>query len=196
MIHHPSSWSSTGPLGGGFGTDSVSGSPLVYSATPLEHDSRPGGLRSGRLRDPAREPRSKRLPPDRGILDAELLQIRIESSRIVVVGLHQGRDRRVCHFLCRLGRILGRLSPADSGMRTRQERQIVRPTSELCVFLPELGPPRKRLISVRSDVRVVPGPLFVIPCPAWPFGLAGPRFLRACLLTARNCARNAVRNRF
>ena len=45
----------------------------------------------------------------------------------------------LCRLLCRLGRLLGLFSPADSGIESKQERQIVRPTSDLDVFLPEIG---------------------------------------------------------
>ena len=61
--------------------------------------------------------------------------------------------------MCRLGRLLGLLGPADPGVKPRQERQIVRSASDLDGFLPEYGPFRGRLIGVRSVVQIYPGPL-------------------------------------
>ena len=57
----------------------------------------------------------------------------------------------MCPFRCPLGPLLGPLIPADSGIIGRQERQIVRSTSDLHGFLPGFGCFRGRLISVRSD---------------------------------------------
>ena len=44
-----------------------------------------------------------------------------------------------------LGRLLGLFDPAASGIESGQERQIVRPISDLDVFLPEIGHYQERL---------------------------------------------------
>ena len=38
----------------------------------------------------------------------------------------------LCRLLCRLGRLLGRSGPADSGIESMEARQIVHPTSDTC----------------------------------------------------------------
>jgi hypothetical protein len=58
--------------------------------------------------------------------------------------------------LCRLGRILSRQIPADSGMVRRQKRQILRSAGDLRGILPGFGPFVQGLMSVRS----VMGPAF------------------------------------
>ena len=50
-------------------------------------------------------------------------------------------------------------------MLSRQERQIVRPALGLHGFLPEYGRFRGRLISVRSEVQIFPGPLREMEAP-------------------------------
>lgn len=48
----------------------------------------------------------------------------------------ESRRRGIAHSGVHLGPILGLFTPADSGIDVGQERQIVRSTSELDVFLP------------------------------------------------------------
>jgi hypothetical protein len=62
-------------------------------------------------------------------------------------------------FRCPLGPTLGPLSPADSGIAPRQERQIVRSALGLHGFLPEYGFAAIGLTSRGSAVRVRQRPL-------------------------------------
>jgi hypothetical protein len=78
-------------------------------------------------------------------------------------------------FMCPLGPVLGPCDPAASDIVFQQERQIVRPALGLHGFLPEFVYAVGRLISVRSEVQIFPGPLE----PLRPFAGGASSFPRA-----------------
>ena len=86
--------------------------------------------------------------PEFRLICRRLISVRSEAVLASTCGsrvrIQQG-GRCLCPFRCPLGPLLGPLIPADSGIIRRQERQIVRSTSDLHGFLPGFGQSSRRM---------------------------------------------------